>query len=100
MGDLFRALSTWGGKSRFGAKGSVVVKWPQAAVTVCPDGEGSRTQNSMIPRFQQVASESEKILEDALKGEEPLGLTGRFESAHLPFPWRVGRCETSARLLA
>jgi hypothetical protein len=29
------ALSTWGGKSRFGAKGSVVVKWPQAAVTVC-----------------------------------------------------------------
>ncbi len=40
----------------------------------------------MIPRFQQVASESEKILDDALKGEEPLGLTGRFESAHLPFP--------------
>jgi hypothetical protein len=27
--------STWGGKSRFGPKGSVVVKWPQAAVTVC-----------------------------------------------------------------
>jgi hypothetical protein len=51
-----------------------------------PDGEGSRTQKSMIPRFQQVPSESEKILDDALKGEEPLGLTGRFESAHLPFP--------------
>jgi hypothetical protein len=40
----------------------------------------------MIPRFQQVAFESEKILDDAVKGEEPLGLTGRFESAHLPFP--------------
>jgi hypothetical protein len=39
----------------------------------------------MIPRFQQVASESEKILDDALKGEEPLRLTSRFESAHLPF---------------
>jgi hypothetical protein len=28
-------LLTLGGKSRFGAKGSVVVKWPQAAVAVC-----------------------------------------------------------------
>jgi hypothetical protein len=40
----------------------------------------------MICRFQQVASESEEILDDAVKGEEPLCLTSRFESAHLPFP--------------
>jgi hypothetical protein len=40
----------------------------------------------MIRRFQQVPSQSEKILDDAVKGEEPLQLTSRFESAHLPFP--------------
>ena len=36
-----------------------------------PDGEGARTQKSMILRFQQVASESEKILDDGVKREEP-----------------------------
>ncbi len=40
----------------------------------------------MIRRFQQVTSESEKILDDAVKGEGPLRLTSRFESAHVPFP--------------
>ena len=50
-----------------------------------PDGEGSQTQKSMIRRFQQVPSQSEEILDDAVKGQEPLQLTSRFESAHLPF---------------
>jgi hypothetical protein len=51
-----------------------------------PDGEGSATQKSMIDCFQQVASQSKEILDDAVKGEKPLALTGRFESAHLTFP--------------
>jgi hypothetical protein len=33
-----------------------------------------------------MASYSEKILDDTVEGEEPLGLASRFESAHLPFP--------------
>jgi hypothetical protein len=33
-----------------------------------------------------MASYSEKILDDTVEGEKPLGLAGRFESAHLPFP--------------
>jgi hypothetical protein len=32
-----------------------------------------------------VPSKSEEILDDAVKGEEPLRLASRFESAHLPF---------------
>jgi hypothetical protein len=48
--------------------------------------EGSQTQESMICRFQQVASESEEILDGAVKRQEPLRLTSSFESAHLPFP--------------
>ena len=31
-----------------------------------------------------MASYSEKILDDAVEGEKPLGLASRFESAHLP----------------
>ena len=37
-------------------------------------------------RFQQMAPYSEKIVNDAMEGEKPLGLASRFESAHLPFP--------------
>jgi len=33
-----------------------------------------------------MASYSEKILNDSMKREKPLGLASRFESAHLPFP--------------
>ena len=40
----------------------------------------------MMDRFQQVASQSKEILDDGLKGEKPLGLTRRLESAHLTFP--------------
>jgi hypothetical protein len=36
--------------------------------------------------FSKVASQSKEILDDALKGEKPLGLTRRLESAHLTFP--------------
>ena len=50
-----------------------------------PGSEGSQTQESMICRFQQVASQSEEILDNAVKGKESLRLTSRFESAHLPF---------------
>ena len=32
-----------------------------------------------------MASHSEKILDDTVEGEKPLGLASRFESAHLPF---------------
>ena len=51
-----------------------------------PDSEGSQTPKSMIRRCQQVPSQSEEILDDAVKGKESLHLTSRFESAHLPFP--------------
>jgi hypothetical protein len=40
----------------------------------------------MIDSSQQVASQSKEILDDAMKGEKPLGLTDRFESAHLMLP--------------
>jgi hypothetical protein len=40
----------------------------------------------MIRRSQQMASYSEKILDDTVEGERPLGLVSRFEAAHLPFP--------------
>jgi hypothetical protein len=40
----------------------------------------------VIRRFQQAASDSEKIVDDSLEAEEPLGLASRVESAHLPFP--------------
>jgi hypothetical protein len=33
-----------------------------------------------------MASHSKKIRGDSLKGERPLGLANRLESAHLPFP--------------
>jgi hypothetical protein len=40
----------------------------------------------MMRRSQQMASYSEKILDDTVEGEKPLGLASRFEAAHLPFP--------------
>ena len=43
-----------------------------------PDLEGSRSQESVIRRSQQMASCSEKIRDDTS------GLASRFESAHLP----------------
>jgi len=33
-----------------------------------------------------MASYSEEILDDTVEGEKPLGLTSRFEPAHLPLP--------------
>ena len=33
-----------------------------------------------------MASNSKKILDDAMEGEEPLRLASRLEAAHLPFP--------------
>ena len=33
-----------------------------------------------------MASESEQIVDHAMEGKEPLGLIGRLESTHLPFP--------------
>ena len=33
-----------------------------------------------------MASYLEEILDDTVEGEKPLGLTSRFESAHVPFP--------------
>src|SRR6266700_2480439 len=50
-----------------------------------PDREGSRSQESVIGGSQQVAPYPEKILDDTVEGEKPLGLAGRFESAHVPF---------------
>ena len=40
----------------------------------------------MIRRSQQVASYAERVLDDTVEGEKPLGLARRFELAHLPFP--------------
>lgn len=40
----------------------------------------------MIDRVQQVPSQSKEILDDGLKGQKPLGLARRLESAHLTFP--------------
>ena len=40
----------------------------------------------MMDRFQHMASQSKEILDDAVKGEKPLGLTGRFEATHLMLP--------------
>ena len=37
-----------------------------------------------------MASYAEKILDDTVEGEKPLGLARRFESAHLPFPLSGG----------
>jgi len=51
-----------------------------------PDREGSRTQESVIHRSQQVASYSEKILGDSVEREKALGLASSFASAHVPFP--------------
>jgi len=33
-----------------------------------------------------VASQSEQIVDYAMEGKKPLGLMGRLESTHLPFP--------------
>jgi hypothetical protein len=46
----------------------------------------ARPRRSVIRRSQQMAPYSKKILDDTVKGEKPLGLAGRFESAHLPLP--------------
>ena len=51
-----------------------------------PDPEGSRSQESVIRRSEQMASYSKKILDHTVEGKEPLGLASRFESAHVPFP--------------
>ncbi len=51
-----------------------------------PDREGPRSQESALRRSQQMASHSEKILDDSVEGKKPLGLARRFELAHLPFP--------------
>lgn len=48
--------------------------------------KGSRVQESVTCRSQQVTAESEEIVERHVEGKKPLGLTSRFESAHQPFP--------------
>jgi hypothetical protein len=78
-----RVTSTRHGKCRFGSKWSVVVEWLRP-LSLSATGEGSQKQKSMIGRFQQVPSSWKRFLDDAVKGEEPLRLTSRFESAHLP----------------
>ena len=55
-----------------------------------PDPEGSRSQESVIRRSQQMASYSEKILDNTVEGEKPLGLASRFESRMCRSLWRVG----------
>ena len=50
-----------------------------------PNGEGARAEPSKIRRSQQVPSHTKEILDDAVKGEEPLCLTDRFEASHIPF---------------
>ena len=67
----------------------VMVACPGVASGRChclPDLEGSRSQEPVIRRPQQMAPNSKKILDDSLEGEKPLGLASRFKSAHLPFP--------------
>ena len=54
-------------------------------VTPSERREGSRSQEAVI-RSQQLASYTEKTLDDTMEGEKPLGLASRFESAHVPFP--------------
>jgi hypothetical protein len=50
------------------------------------NGEGAQTLEPIIRRFQQVPTHSEAILDDTVQAEEPLGLTGRLEATHVPFP--------------
>ena len=33
-----------------------------------------------------MTADAEEVLDDTVKGEKSLGLTGRFESTHLPLP--------------
>jgi hypothetical protein len=51
-----------------------------------PDLEGSRSQESVVHRSKQVAPYAEKILDETVEREKPLGLASRFESAHVPLP--------------
>ena len=51
-----------------------------------PYRKGSRSQESVVLGSDKVASESEQIVDHAMEVEEPLGLMGRLESTHLPFP--------------
>ena len=47
-----------------------------------------------------MASYSEKILDDTVEGEKPLGLASRFESAHVPFPLASGLMRTFGAIVA
>ena len=84
--DGYFGIVKLGGKESFWF---VIVACPGVASGRCdcpPDLEGSRSQEPVIRRSQQMAPNSKKILDDSLKGEKPLGLASRLESAHLPFP--------------
>jgi hypothetical protein len=65
------------------------VKWLQAAVAVCQVAKERERKKPMVRRFQQVASPSEKVLDEGVEGEESRRLTSRFEAAHMPFPLAV-----------
>lgn len=86
LGDIGCSIVNLGGSESFWL---VMVGCPGVASgrSHCPpDREGSRSQESMIRRSQQMAPYSEKILDHTVEGEKPLSLASRFESAHLRFP--------------
>ena len=73
-----------------GALSSVVGDSAQAAVTIRQAAKDRESQESMTCRSQQMAAYSEKTLDDTVEKEEPQGLSGRFESPHLPLPLAGG----------
>jgi len=62
-------------------------RWPRSWLGCCngsPDREGSRSQEPVIGRSQQVVPSSEKVLDDTVDRQESLCLAGRLESTHVP----------------
>ena len=63
-----------------------------------PDPEGSGTSASITARLHEVAPWSEMAVNDPVRRQEVLRLTGRLNLCICRSRLRVGRCEFSARL--
>ena len=109
IGDRLRAWSPSGQASeghcgQVGSAGDEAVPPASASDTrhLTPDTEGLCSQDPIMEGPQEVATDTEEILNGPMHREKPLRVRGGFEPAHLPFPLRgrlVGDCRPVVRVM-
>ena len=54
-----------------------------------PNAEGARSEQPVVHSSEQVTVNTTEILDEPVRREKPLRVSGRFEAAHLSLPLEV-----------